>query len=411
MTWKCEAATVAILTQQVSHYHVPRYRACADRFERVTVLSAMNDAEFDEFLATEVEGLQIVRLFEGREDYLRAVPSGTVAARTAQALEAIRPDVVAVAGWSCPESFGAMLWAKRNGVPIVLMAESQENDGRRSSLRESIKRRAVGIADAALVGGRRQLDYMAKLGMPPRRTFLGYAAVDNRHFAEGAAVARANSQRRRAELGLPEHYLLASSRFIEKKNLPRLVDAFGTASKVSGSSHSLVILGDGPGRAKLLERAAFQGVGERVLLPGFRPYSELPAFYGLADGFVHVALADQWALVINEAASAALPIVASEACGASAELVQDGLNGFVVNAPDSRSIADALVKLMSAGDPERRSMGVESARIVSDWGPERFAGGMVSACAAATEVGRRRLLPWDAFVLNRLARRYFETVS
>lgn len=51
------------------------------------------------------------------------------------------------------------------------------------------------------------------------------------------------------------------------------------------------------------------------MLPGFKQYTELPAYYGLAEAFVHLSRIEPWGLVVNEAMSVGLPVVVSRECG------------------------------------------------------------------------------------------------
>jgi glycosyltransferase involved in cell wall biosynthesis len=64
---------------------------------------------------------------------------------------------------------------------------------------------------------------MEELGMPSDRIFLGYDAVDNRFFSE---EARKIGVRRWEMGGEKQPCFLASARFIEKKNLFRLLRAY-----------------------------------------------------------------------------------------------------------------------------------------------------------------------------------------
>ncbi|WP_307432485.1 glycosyltransferase [Labrys monachus] len=403
--------SIAVLTQQISHYHAARYRASAAGFGRLTVLSAMNDADFREFLSSDAGDIEASRLFDGRQAYMAAVSSGDVWSRTRSVLDRLRPEVVVIAGWSFPESVGAIAWAHDNDARIVMMSESQEQDGPRHRLREIAKSRIVRICHAALVGGRRHSGYITRLGMPAERVFHGYDAVDNRHFSDGADRARVDAVLWRQKLGLPDRYLLASARFIPKKNLEGLVAAFAQAVAAADVPHALVILGDGEGRGALEAAVAAAGVQHRVLLAGFKGYDSLPAFYGLADAFVHVSLAEQWGLVINEAAAAGLPLIVSHPCGAAPELVAPGANGYLVEPADIGDMARALAALMTATDEARHAMGDESRRIVADWGPERFARGLRDAADAALASPVRWLAPWDRMLLRMLSRRYISTVS
>jgi glycosyltransferase involved in cell wall biosynthesis len=269
----------------------------------------------------------------------------------------------------------------------------------------------VGACDAALVAGERHREYVVALGIPEQRTFLGFDAVDNAHFQCGAAAARADAAALRARHALPERYLLASARFVAKKNLPRLIEAYARAIAGLDKAPDLVLLGDGPERPDVESAIDRAGVIGRVHLPGFKSYELLPVFYGLAEAFVHVSTTEQWGLVINEAAASGLPLIVSRACGATGELLRQDVNGFVVDARDTTSISFALHRMITLIPEARAAMGDASRVIVADWGPARFADGFAAACEAALAQPRRRLAPWDGALLRVLARREITSVA
>jgi len=204
---------------------------------------------------------------------------------------------------------------------------------------------------------------------------------------------------------------MASGRFVAKKNFPRLVEAFAHALRSEDTGHDLLILGDGRERRDIERAARHHGIAHRLRLPGFRPYDALPMFYGLADAFAHVAVAEQWGLVINEATAAALPLVVSHPCGAATALVDSGKNGYLVDPTNVQDIAGALHKVMAAPEGTRRAMGAESRRIASDWGPERFAHGLRSACEAALACPPRSLGLGDRALFRALSRMHISKVS
>jgi glycosyltransferase involved in cell wall biosynthesis len=292
-----------------------------------------------------------------------------------------------------------------------MMSDSQASDTSRFVWREAIKRRIVGLSDAALVGGPSHRDYVVRLGLPSDVVFMGYDAVDNAHFGAGAQAARADEVGTRSRLGMPDRYLLASARFIAKKNLPRLISAYAEAIADRSGVPDLVILGDGPERAAVEAAITRVGIAGRVHLPGFRSYPDLPALYGLSEGFVHVSTSEQWGLVINEAAASGVPVVASSACGATSSLVADGETGFVVDAGSEASICEGLRRLLDLDPENRRNMGLAAQHRAADWGPERFADGLLSACHAAQARSRRGLSPWDAALLRILASHSINTVA
>jgi glycosyltransferase involved in cell wall biosynthesis len=269
----------------------------------------------------------------------------------------------------------------------------------------------IRACDAALVAGRSHKNYIVSLGMAAARVFLGYDAVDNAHFERGAAAAHAQAGALRAQYELPARYLLASARFIPKKNLPRLVQAYALAIEGQADAPDLVLLGDGPERAAIESAIALIQQPNKVHLPGFRSYDQLPAYYGLAEGFVHVSTTEQWGLVINEAAAAGLPLVISRTCGAALELVREGENGFLVDPYEVENLADGLRRLMALTPDERAAMGKASQHLVADWGPARFADGLAGACKAALAQPPRRLAPWDALLVKGLGHRRFTSVT
>ena len=406
-------AHIVILTRQIGHYHDARFRSTAKAVERLTVVSTANRGGFAEFLASETEGYDVVRLFPDRLTYDAAVAHGQISDALTAALDQLLPDTLAIAGWTTPESMAAIRWCRKNSVPIVIMSESQADDANRSRIRETIKSRIVSLCDAAIVGGPPHAAYIADLGIPKERIYFGHNAVDNTHFKVGAATARSTKQSK-IDVGfdLPDRYILASARFIQKKNLPTLVSSYSAAVQdVNDLAPDLVILGDGETKTDIQQAADASGVSNRLHLPGFVGYDLLPSIYGLADAFVHVAIAEQWGLVVNEAMASGLPTIVSEPCGVARTVVEDGISGIVVK-PYTEAIRSGLVRLFLMPVADRAKMGEAAGNAIASWGPERFASGLVSAVDDAMSAPRRRRpAPWDSFILGQMERRIIERVA
>ena len=256
-------------------------------------------------------------------------------------LEAIRPDVVCVSGWALPISLAALAWATRNRVPVVMLSESNEFDENRSAHKEWIKRRIVALCSAGLAGGTPQANYLVKLGLPPEYISLGYDVVDNEYFARGAKEARCRMPDVRRKFNLPENYFLACCRFGQKKNVPRLIEAYARYRQLAEKSGilDLVIVGEGELRAQIENAIRQFCVIDWVHLAGAKSYSDIPAFYALADVFVHASMTEQWGLVVNEAMASGLPVLVSNRCGCAQDLVKDDVNGFTFDPYDIEQLA------------------------------------------------------------------------
>ena len=315
-----------------------------------------------------------------------------------RALDEIKPQVVAINGWSSTDALSALWWCVKNNTPAVVMSESTVWDEARSFWKEWIKSRLVKLCAAGLVGGTPHADYLAQLGLSRDQIFLGYDIVDNDYFAMRAAEARNQKAENGRQHGLPGKYFLASARFVGKKNLARLIRAYARYRALAGKSEiwKLVLLGDGPLREALNAQLSTLDLRNDVLLPGFKQYDELPAYFGLAGAFVHASTTEQWGLVVNEAMASGLPVLVSNRCGCAADLVKEGVNGFTFDPLDPEQLPQLMLKIAASSFP-LSEFGSASREIISAWGPERFAGGLRDAVTVALTKPRPR-----AGVLDRL---------
>src|SRR5438046_1976475 len=279
---ECKPA-VAVVFHHIGPYHHARLNAAADR---VSVTGIEWSAKgYDRWGAPDSPPrYQKVSLFSEATDYY---PRKAELRRAFwSALEQANPEVVAVNGWN---NFGSLAAAKccvERGVPMVVMSESARDDEPRTWWKETIKRQIVGLYSAALIGGQRHVEYLVELGMPRERIFTGYDVVDNAYFRRRAEEVRSQKSEVRQKYGLPENYFLASARFIEKKNLPRLIKAYAAYKQKSEASGNppwdVVLLGDGPLREALNSQLSTLNLHAHVHLPGVKQYQELPVYYALA---------------------------------------------------------------------------------------------------------------------------------
>jgi len=370
---------IAVMIARLGPYHVARMRALGHAVGAGETLALEIAAENREYGWAPVasDGFQRLTLITDA-DY-QDTTSRVRASRTVDALEQMMPDYVAISGWGFAEARAAVGWCRREGRVAIVMSDSQERDEPRTKWKEIVKQQVVHAFDSAFVSGGSHARYLERLGMGADRITLGYDTVDNAHFHVGSERARANEVRNREQFKLPERYFVSCARFIEKKNLFRLLDAFAAYRHgAPAQPWDLVLMGDGPLRADLEAKRAALGLSSSVHFVGFRQYDDLPVFYGLARAFILASTSEQWGLVVNEAMAAGLPVLVSEACGAAEELVFDGQNGFKFSPLDVRRLAELLGQ-MSAPSTDLASMRRRSTEIVADWSPNRFAEGMLEA--------------------------------
>lgn len=417
---------VAILFDNFGPYHLARLTAAAGQCELLAIETARRSGEYAWEVDPGGRGFQSECLFEGTSFHLDAA---CIAVRLDKVLDGFKPEVVAVPGWASQTALRSAVYCLNHRVPLLVMSESQAIDEPRSAWREAAKRRIVGCFSAALVGGTPHADYVVRLGMQSQRVFLGYDAVDNRYFGDKAAEVRSPKSESRSKYGLPERYFLASARFVEKKNLPRLLQAYKKyrenaetlkTEKLKAESTSpqpspqggegvtpwdLVLLGDGPMRDSLNSQLSTLSLQGHVHMPGFKQYPDLPTYYGLASAFVHDSTTEQWGLVVNEAMASGLPVLVSNRCGCAPDLVQEGVNGFTFDPYNVEELANAMLRIWRMEDEELNRMAAASQRIIADWGPDRFACGLKAAVDKALEVGPIKPTLLQRAILQLLLRR------
>ena len=393
---------VAVVFHHIGPYHHARLNAAADRLSVTGIEWSAKGYDAWGAAATPARYHKVSLFPEATDHY-----PGNAELRRAfwSALEQTNPDVVAVNGWN---NFGSLIAANcclRRGIPMVVMSESSRQDEPRTWWKEAIKRRIVGLYSAALVGGQRHVEYLAELGMPRERVFTGYDVVDNDYFGgaprKSSEVPEFEGQTDNARL--PENYFLASARFIEKKNLSTLIQAYAEYRRIEvGRSQTkvpwdLVVLGDGPLRETLNSQLSTLNLNEHVHLPGFKPYDELPVYYALANAFVHASTTEQWGLVVNEAIASGLPVIVSNRCGCVPELING--NGFTFDPTNEHELTARLLEMASLSDEERKHLGDNSYRIAANFAPERFGEGLERAASVAMGVPQKRFGVMDRALL------------
>ena len=398
----------ALLFHRVGPYHFARARAAGTLTSMRLIEIFKSDDIYGWDPVPGSDGFDRVTLFEKNSQAADKLIPGIQ-----KALDDYRPDAVAIPGWADAVAFSAIEWCGDRGIPVIVMSETTKWDEPRWVWKEWVKRRILKLCSAGLVGGRPHAEYLARLGMPPERIFQGYDAVDNEYFAKKATEARNQKSELREKYGLPEKFFLASARFIDKKNLFNLIQAYALyrdlaeKEKTNGRKKEVwdfVLLGDGPLKARLCNLIAELGLQKSVSLPGFKQYNELPAYYALAKVFIHASTVEPWGLVVNEAMASGLPLLVSNRCGCARDLVQEGINGFTFDPYNLQQMADLMARLSDSAF-QISDFGNASARIIASWSPDRFARELTQAVESASAAPRVQLGKLDRLLLQLLSRK------
>jgi len=251
---------------------------------------------------------------------------------------------VVVSGYASIECIMAIAWGRLTGVPVLLTSDSNILADNNRGIKKFVKSVMVG----SIVRSVKALLPCGKLG---RAYFKKYGARDEQIFnypyvADPALITDLGFEQienAMAKFGLDPNRkrLVCSGRLVDLKGFDLAIEALNQIAD-ERPEWDLVIAGDGELRAALEARVR-PDLRARVLWLGFiTEQSDLAAIYRASHVLVHPARREAWGVVINEALAASMAIVASEATGAAADLVEDGINGYVVPTDNLDALVEAL---------------------------------------------------------------------
>jgi len=345
---------LALLTEIPAPYRIPLFNALAERAEFRALFLSRVDPRRPYYQPHDEEWRFDHRFLGGAE--LR--PGGRwvmVSRGVVRELRAFRPDAVGVGGWNQPAFWQALGYCRVRRVPLLVWVESTAHDARsEAGPLEAAKRLMIRGASGFFVPGRASAEYVRSFGVPDEQVSHAPNAVDADVFGR-AAVDRS---------GRATCTFLYAGRLDAEKGLDVLLRAFAR------SPGDLVLAGSGPEETRL--RALADG---RVRFLGPLDRDALVPIYAEADAFVLASRSEPWGMVLNEAATAGLPLIATEGAGAAHDLVEDGVNGFRVPAGDEEALAAALTRVAEDG-PFRLAAGARSRQLVARFTPEAWADGV-----------------------------------
>lgn len=154
--------------------------------------------------------------------------------------------------------------------------------------------------------------------------------------------------------------LLSVGRLAAEKNLDLIVSTY-KAILEAGRSVKLVFAGDGP------HRSALQNQCPDAIFMGMCSHSQLALLYANADLFLFPSLTETFGNVTLEALACGTPVLAFD-CAAASELVEDGLNGWLVRSESPEDFIQKALAITACTGSLRQARQVNGERSAQwDW--------------------------------------------
>jgi glycosyltransferase involved in cell wall biosynthesis len=272
-------------------------------------------------------------------------------------LDAFKPDAIVLCGWGVAGYRKLSRKWKSGSVRILAMDNHWLGTPRQWAGVVSAPLFVRRLADAIWVPGERQAQFARKLGF--QKILSGLYSCDTAKFS---AIYNAQTQSKRNA----EPSFLFVGRMIKIKGIATLASAYKLYRSRTPNPWPLVCCGHGP-LVSLLE--GVPGVRSH----GFIQPDELPEIMAKASCLVLPSEFDPFPLVILEATTAGLVILASEEVGNVPHLVQNKYNGFTFPADDAEELSRMMEEVSQSSDEKLNRMAEASSLLARQFTPQRWA--------------------------------------
>lgn len=260
-------------------------------------------------------------------------------------LREARPDVLLVAMWPLTAIAPlAARWAGFRGRIVISEHSPQSLAYRHKGWFHSIVLRAstwlgYRLANVRIGVSSGVANDMAKLSRMPREAIkVQYNPAALGRARPGAPVLPPELQ------GVSGPRILAVGTLKVVKRFDLAIEAFARLPASLGAT--LCIVGEGQERGALEGRIEAQGLGRRVLLPGY--VADPMPWYSSADLFILSSDYEGFGNVIVEALEQGVPVVSTDCPSGPREILEDGKYGRLVPVGDSDALARAMLESLQS---------------------------------------------------------------
>lgn len=287
-------------------------------------------------------------------------------------LKKLKPDVVVGSEYN-PTILQAVHYCAKNKVPYVSWTDGTLFSERGiSGLQKRLRKYVISHAAAYIGSSTKSREAQTAYGADPGRCFISFLTVDLDKYQ----METDEDERK------PGRILCVGS-LIERKGIDLLLRALAEVK----APYTLALAGDGPEKERLQAIAEELGIREKIEFLGYLQLDGLRRQYAQSSIFVLPTREDCFALVILEAMCAGLPVICSQYADGSCDLVEDGVNGCIVDPYDAEAFGGRLEELL--GNPaEAAQMGRASLRMLDKFRFEKVSRGFMEAVKMA---GDRKL--------------------
>jgi glycosyltransferase involved in cell wall biosynthesis len=255
----------------------------------------------------------------------------------------LRPEVIVGYEYSAP-ALTALMTARLRGARYIVWTEGTAHSERHLTRGQRFTRRLIiPRAQAYLATSPAACENLARLGAAPARTIEAPQSHNVSWLGREADRLRPTAAPRPPTI-------LYVGLLNERKGVRQLLEAFEVVQRALPEAR-LMLVGRGPLRRDLADRAADLGMRREVNFLDFVEPERVPEVFATADVFVLPSLEDTFGVVVVEAWASGVPVVCSRFAGA-ASYIRGPQDGLIVDPTQPAEMGHILVQLL--GQPAVR---------------------------------------------------------
>lgn len=295
-----------------------------------------------------------------KEIYLNGIPFGDASAISLKILSYIKDptyDIRIMGGYSSPAAMLAIREMKHRKIPYILSIDGGIKHPEHPWIHR-LKTYMISGAAMYLSTGICGDKFLARYGADPEKIFRYHftSLYESDICSDVADIAEKASCRN--ELGVTKkHLILSVGRLLPLKRYDLLMQISGQFP----DAETIIVGGK--------EDAYHTGLRQTyphadVRFDDFVSYQKLCTYFRAADVFVMPSDSDVWGLALAEAMANGLPVIATDSCGASADLIKNEKNGCIVPKGNGSALTEAVGKVLQSDMP---SLGKHSLKIIKEY--------------------------------------------
>ncbi|WP_353684117.1 glycosyltransferase family 4 protein [Thermodesulfovibrio sp. 3907-1M] len=214
------------------------------------------------------------------------------------------------------------------------------------------------LADIIVTVSKYVREYLISKGINPEKVFAVPTGIDIEKFNPDRVKASL-----REELGLSENIPLIGTISVlrKKKGHHILIEAIPNVLKKFPQA-VFIFAGDGPQRKNIEDKIKQHGLSQNVIMLGHR--DDIPQILKSIDIFVLPTLQEALGTSFIEAMAMGKPVIGSDVDGVR-EVIDDGVNGYLVPCENSLALAERIIELLN-NRQKARDFGVQGRKKVEN---------------------------------------------